>query len=80
MTKAQALHEGKRGDERDEHPFNLVLFPEQVHLFALPVYVLQVLTVFQVLADNADAIRVVHGLIEEVTVELNDIRIVLSFE
>ena len=35
---------------------------------------------FKVLADNAYSVGIVHGLVEKVTEELYDVRMILSFE
>jgi len=36
--------------------------------------------VLNVFADDADAECVIHCLVEEIPVEMNDVRVVLSFE
>ena len=56
------------------------MFPEQAHLLALSEDVFKVELVLNVLTDNADSKCVVHGFIEEVTEELDDVWMVLSLE
>jgi hypothetical protein len=49
-------------------------------LFALSINVFQVQLVINILADNPNPKGVVHGLIEEVAEELDDIGVMLSLE
>lgn len=70
----------KRRYERDQHLLYLVTLPEYVRLFALSEHVLQVLALFNVLTDDAYTVGVVHRLVEEVAIELNDVLVVLSLE
>ena len=71
---------GKRRNQRNKHLFNFVLFPVHVHLLALSEHVLQVLTMLDELGHNGNAERVIHRLVEIVTVELDDVRMALGFE
>ena len=80
MAQSNALHVRKCTDQRHHHLFHFSLFPEQVHLLPFPKHVFQIEFVFNELADNADSESIVHCFIEEVTVELNDIWIVLCLE
>ena len=80
MTKPHTLHMRKRTDQRHHHLLHFGLLPKEVHLLPLPKDVFQVELVFNVLAYNTNSKSVVHGFIEEITVELNDVRMILSFE
>ena len=80
VAEAHALHVCQGAHERHEHLLHFFLAPEEVILLSLSEDVLEVLLVFYVLADDADAERVVHCLVEKVTVELDDILMVLRLE
>ena len=80
MAQPNALHVRKSTNQRHHHLFHFSLFPEQVHLLPFPKYVFQIELVFNILAYNADSESVVHRFIEEVTVELNDIWMILCLE
>ena len=80
VAKSDTLEVRKRCNNTDQHLLKLIGLPEHVHLLPLSEHVLQVESVLDVLADNADAERVVHGLVEEVSEELDDVRMVLGFE
>lgn len=80
MTEAQALHVTKGRYQRDEHLLQFLLLPEHLGLLALSEDILKVLTVLDVFTDNTDPVSVVHRLVEEVSVKLNYVRMILSFE
>ena len=66
--------------ERHNHFLHLCLLPKQPHLLPFSKDVFQILFVFDVFAHNTDSESVIHGFIEEITVELNDVWMVLSLE
>ena len=80
MAEADTLHVRKRRNQRHKHFLNLFRSPEQVGLLALPEDIFQVLPLLNVLTNDAYTVRIVHGFIEEVAVELNDVLMILSFE
>lgn len=70
----------KGGDKGDHHFLKFFLFPENLHLLSLPEDILEVLSVFNVFANYPNPERVVHGLIEEIAEELDNIGVVLGLE
>lgn len=67
-------------DDGNKHFLKLFTFPKHVHLFSFAEDVLEIKPVLDVLAHNANSERVIHGFIEEITVELDDVRVVLGLE
>lgn len=80
VAEANGLKMWQCWNNADEHFLDLLGFPEQIHLLAFAVNVLEVEAMLNILANNANSECVVHSFVEEVAVELNDVRVVLSFE
>jgi hypothetical protein len=68
----------KRRDQRHHDFLYLFLSPVEPRLLAFAEDVLKILAMFDELADDSDAEGVVHGFVEEVTVVLDDVLVVLS--
>ena len=80
MAQADALHMRESGYQWNKHLLNLVRLPKELRLLSLPEDVLKVLSLLNILTNDTDSVGVVHRLIEEVTVELDDVLMILSFE
>jgi len=71
---------GQRRYYTDEHLLQFLGLPVDAHLLAFAEHILQIETVLDILQHDADAERVIHGLVKEIAVELDDVRVVLSFK
>lgn len=70
----------ERRDDANEHFFKFFCLPKDAHLFALAVDILKVESVLDVLANDANPKGIIHGLVKEISIELYDVRVVLSLE
>ena len=80
MAQAYILQVRERRRNTEEHFFQFFCFPVYVHLLSLSVDVLQILPVFDVLTHYPHPESVVHRLIKEIAVKLNNIGMVLRLE
>lgn len=80
MAQTDTLQMTESRNDADEHFFKFFCFPEDAHLFALSVHILQVESMLNVLADNSNPKGIIHSLIEEISIELNDVRVVLCLK
>ena len=67
-------------NDTDKHFFKLFSFPKDSHLFSFSVDVLEIKSVFYVFANDSDTECIVHGFIEEVSIKLDDVWMILSFK
>ena len=80
VAETNTLHVSQSGYQRHYHFLHFHLFPEKTHLFALAKDILKILLMLNILTYNSNSESIIHGFIEKITVELNNIRMVLSFE
>ena len=80
MAEANALHVRQCAHERHEHLFHFFLSPEEAHLLSFAEDVFEVLLVLDVFTNNANSERIVHRLIEKVTVKLDYILVILRLK
>jgi hypothetical protein len=80
MAQTDTLEVTQCRNYANEHFFELFGLPKNAHLLALAIDVLQVKPMLNILADNADSESVVHGFVEEISIKLNNIGVVLGFE
>ena len=79
MADADRLQIAHSGDEADHHFLNFALLPVDALLFALSEHIFEVGAVVHELSDQTHSEGVVHGFVEIVAVEMNDICVVLGF-
>ncbi len=80
MAKTNTLHVRQGRNQGDKHLLYLLRLPKQGSLLSFAEDILQILTLLNVFTDYSDTVCVVHSLVEEVTVELYNVLVVLSLE
>ena len=80
MADANRLQVAQRRNYGNNHLFELVLLPVGVLLLALSEEVLQIRSTVHIFAHHGNPVRVIHGFIEVVTVELEHIGVTLHLE
>ena len=80
MADSYRLQIAHRRNRTDYHFLQLVLLPELCGTLALAEHVFKIRPAVHVLANHRNAVRIVHSLVEVVSVELEYIWMTLHFE
>ena len=67
-------------NQGDEHLLYLFRLPKQGSLLSFAEDILQVLTLLNVFTDYSNTVCVIHSFVEEVTVELYNVLVILGLE
>ena len=80
MANSHGLQVAERRDDTNNHLLQLVLLPERARGLPLSEHVLQVRSAVHVLADHSDTERVIHGFIEVIAEELQNVGMALDLK
>ena len=80
MANSHGLQVAERRNDANNHLLQLVLLPERARGLPLSEHVLQVRPAVHVLADHSDTECVIHGFIEVIAEELQNVGMALDLK